>query len=203
MRGFGVKNKNYLSVLCFALLCLLVLVGVGFAAEGGAHGGGHDSARTMDLLYRFINFALLVIILVVVIRKTPIKDFFSSRREEIKNRLESLKRDKEGAESRYAELEKKLREFEEKKKEIISQFRAEGLAEKEKIIAEANERLKQILAQADMTIQREIQAARDRLRHEVVDFAAEKAREIIGREIKDQDQDRLVNDFIEKVEKLH
>jgi F-type H+-transporting ATPase subunit b len=36
-----------------------------------------------------------------------------------------------------------------------------------------------------------------------VEVAARKAQEIIEREIKDDDQDHLVNEFIERVEKLH
>jgi F-type H+-transporting ATPase subunit b len=138
-----------------------------------------------------------------VVRKTSIKDFFSNRREEIRKKFEDLNKNRELAESRHKELEKKLREFEAKKKEIIEQYRAEGAAEKEKIIGEAQQRAKQILDQVDLTIQREIQAARDRLKQEVVDSAAKKAQEIIAKEIKGSDQDQLVNEFIKKVEKLH
>jgi hypothetical protein len=39
--------------------------------------------------------------------------------------------------------------------------------------------------------------------HEVLNAAAQNAQEIISKEIKDSDQDQLVNEFIEKVEKLH
>jgi F-type H+-transporting ATPase subunit b len=204
MRRPTVRNGAWMLIFGCVLVSLFFLLGPGFAAEGAGHGGGgHEGARTLDLLYRFINFALLVIILVLVIRKTTIKDFFATRREEIRKKLESLQQEKAAAEGRYRDLEKKLREFEEKKKEIIEQFKAEGLAEKEKIIAEANERMKQILAQADLTIQREVQAARVKLRNEVVDVAAEKARQMISKDIKDMDQDLLVNDFIQEVEKLH
>jgi F-type H+-transporting ATPase subunit b len=173
------------------------------AAEGGGHGAGHDSERVWDLGYRFLNFALLVIILFVVIRKTAIKDFFSNRREEIKKRFEDLKKERDAAERRYQELENELKAFELKKKEILKQFEAEGAAEKERIIAEAEKRSKQILDQTDLTIQREIQAARDRLQAEMVEVASQKAQEIIEKKIKDSDQDQLINEFIERVEKLH
>jgi F-type H+-transporting ATPase subunit b len=182
-----------------ALMILFLLVGYGLAAGEGAH----DDGRLKDLLYRFINFALLVIILFVVVRKTSLKDFFASRRKEIGQKLEDLSRQKEESEGRYRELEKKLKEFEDKKLEIMEQFKTEGIAEKEKIIAEAKERAEQIVTQADTIIEREIQAARDKLRQEVVDMAAQKAQDIIAKEIQDSDQDHLVNEFIERVEKLH
>jgi F-type H+-transporting ATPase subunit b len=196
-------RKGRLSaILGIALLGLFVFWGLGLAAEGGGH-GGHDSERVWDLGYRFLNFALLVIILFVVIRKTAIKDFFSNRREEIKRKFEDLKKERDAAERRYQELENELKAFELKKKEILKQFELEGTVEKEKIIAEAKERSKQILEQTDLAIQREIQAARDRLQAEMAEVASQKAQEIIEKQIKDRDQDQLINEFIEKVEKLH
>jgi F-type H+-transporting ATPase subunit b len=180
-------------------------------SEGESHGtghdtghGAHDSGKKMeDLLYRAMNFALLVIILFVVVRKTSIKDFFANRREEIKNNFEALNREKELAEENYQELEKKLKEFESSKKEIIDQYKAEGEVEKGKIIAEAEKRAEQILEQAELTIQREVQAAGDRLKREVLNSAAKKAQEIISEEMKESDQDHLVDEFIKSVEKLH
>jgi len=176
-------------------------------SEGGEHGvahGAHDSGKKLeDLVYRAINFALLVIILFVVVRKTSIKDFFANRREEIKNGFEELNKKKELAEKRFKELEQKLKEFESSKKEIIEQYKAEGAVEKEKIIAEAKKRASQILEQADLTIQREIQAAGDKLKQEILDNAAKKAQEIITKEMKESDQDHLVDEFIKSVEKLH
>jgi F-type H+-transporting ATPase subunit b len=174
-----------------------------FAAGGGGQEGKGDSGKIKDLLYRCLNFALLVIILFVEIKKTTATRFLSARREEISKMFDDLRRDRADAENRYKELEKKLKEFEKTKKEIIEQFREEGAAEKDKIIAEAKERAKQILAQADLTIEREIQAARDKLMERIIDVSAQKAQEIIAKEIKDSDQDQLVNDFIKKVEKLH
>ncbi len=198
----GRKMSPVLIAVC-TLLCLLLLCGLGFASGEAGHGEAHDNARLLDLGYRFLNFALLVIILFVVIRKTAIKDFFSARREEIRKNFDTLKSERDSAEKRYQELEKKLKEFEKKKQEIIDQFRAEGVTEKERIIAEAEERAKQILNQADLTIEREIRAAGDRLKQEMVDVAARKAKEIISKEIKDSDQDNLVDEFIEKVGKLN
>ena len=203
MIHFSWTRKKWAPVIGFALVVLFLFCGLSLASGGGGEGGAHEGDKLMDLLYRCLNFAALVIIIFVVVRKTSIKDFFSARRAEIEKKFENLKNDRDTAESRYQELEKKLKEFEVKKKEIIEQFKADGEAEKEKIIAEARKRADEILAQADLTIELQIQAARDRLRKEAVDSAAEKAREIVAKEMKDGDQDRLVDEFIDRVEKLH
>ena len=174
----------------------------GEAGEGG-HSSGDRSGDLLDLLYRFINFALLVIILFIVLKKTPVKEFLSTRSEEIRQKLEDLRREKEEAETKYSDIEAQLRGFESKRKDIIDQFRKEGLIEKEKIISDAQERVNQIIAQSEISIQQEIQSARDRLKKEVVDLAAKKAQEIIAKEIDEKDQDQLVNDFLERVGKIH
>lgn len=176
------------------------------SGSGGHTTEGHSTDRSrdlLDLLYRFINFALLVIILVIVIRKTTIKDIFKNRTEEIRHRLDNLKKEKEEAEARYKGIESQLKDFESRKKEIIDQFIKEGLAEKERIISEAKERVDQIIVQSEMTINHEIQLARNRLKDEVVDLAAKKAKEIISGEFNEKDQDKLIDDFIERMGKLH
>jgi len=201
MMGFESGRGRFLFIAACTLTVSMAFYGLALAS--GGEGGGHGGGDVTNLLYRILNFVLMVIVLVVVIRKTTIKDFFSNRKEEIRQKLESLKKDKEAAESRCSELEKKLREFEVQKKEIMDQFRSDGAAEREKIVREARERAAQILAQANLTVEREIQGARDRLRQEVVEMAATKAEAIIAQQIQDSDQDHLVSEFIERVEKLH
>ena len=63
--------------------------------------------------------------------------------------------------------------------------------------------IEQILEQSEITINQEIQTARDRLKKEVIDIAAQKAQEIISDKINEKDQDQLVDEFIERVGKVH
>ncbi|SPD74867.1 ATP synthase subunit b [uncultured Desulfobacterium sp.] len=205
----GANLRRGLSVVG-AVAVLLLVWGMAFASGGGeaagGHGGGHGSNQMVDLMYRVINFALLVIILFIVVKKTSVKDFFANRREEIKKNFDELNEKKVLAERHYQELEKKLKDFESSRNEILAQYRAEGNAERDRIIAEAEQRSKQIIEQAELTIKREIQSSGERMKREILDSAARQAQEILAREMKDTDQDHLVDEFIksiEKVEKLH
>ena len=200
MKTYRKTRKGYFAaVLCVAAGGVLLS---SFALAAG--GGGADrSADLLDLLYRWINFALLVIILFVVLRRVPIKEYFSSRIEGIKKELDDLKKQREAAETKARHLESKLKAFEGERKEILEQYRADGLAEKERILAEAKERAKQILQQAEVSIQYEMQTAKEKLTQEVVALAAQRAEEIIAREMTDRDQDRLVDEFIDKLGKTH
>jgi len=173
--------------------------------EGTHKTGANEDNRgdLTDLFYRFINFTLLVVILFIVVKKTKLTDQLSMRGEEIRQRLSDLQREKEDAENRYRETEARLKAFERDRKEILEQYKKEGLAEKDKIISQARESVKQILEQSELTIRQEIQSARDRLKREVAGLAAQRAGKIIDKELDEKDQDNLVNEFIEKVGKAN
>jgi len=192
-------RRHFLAVVCITAGSVL-LSSVALASEGG---GADRSGDLLDLLYRFINFALLVIILFIVLKRIPIKEYFTSRIEGIKKELEDLKKQREAAERKARDLESKLKAFEGERKEILEQYKADGLAEKERILAEARERAKQVLQQAEVSIQYEMQTAKEKLKQDVVALAAQRAEEIIAREMTEKDQDRLVNEFIEKLGKTH
>jgi len=171
-----------------------------------SHEAGDKKDRSgdlTDLLYRFINFTLLVIILFVFIKKSKLMDHLSTRSEEIRQRLSDLEREKEEAESMCHEAEIKLMDFETKRKEIIDQYKKEGLAEKDKIISEAKEKVRHVIEQSELTIRQEIESARDRLKQEIVELAAQRAQEIIAKEMDEKDHDNLINEFIERVSKIN
>jgi F-type H+-transporting ATPase subunit b len=185
---------------------VLLAVGVifcGLSFGAGGHEGGSRSADLLDLLYRFINFALLVIILFVVLKKVNIGGLLSARGEEIKQNMDELRARKEEADRKYRELEKRIREFEASRQGIVEQFRAEGLAEKNRLIAEAEERVKQILLQAESAIQREMETAKSHLQQDMIAMATRNAEAILSKEITENDQERLVNDFIERLGRTH
>ena len=218
----SVRTRRFLSFLSIGLVVCLSISGAALAAggqptsghgveslesvENGEHNEGHGedkSAALKDLRNRFINFILLVIIIILVIKKSGVGSFLSGRIEQIKQQMEDLAKEKAESEKRFQDIQQQLREFEESKQEIIDQFVNEGQAEKEKIIAEAEERAKQIVGQAEITIEHEMQLAMNKLKRELMAQAAEKARELMAEELTDEDQDRLVDDFIERVGKVN
>lgn len=189
---------TFSTVSAAAVIFVLAACGTALAA------GGHDSAGELkDLIYRFLNFALLVIVLAVALKKAPVKQFFETRKKQIKENIEHLEIQKENAEKRCRELEAELAAFELERAGIIQRLRAEGEAEKERIIAEAREKARHILLQADASIKREVKNVETRLRADLADSVAEKAGKLIAGSITDRDQDLLVDEFIKKVERLH
>ena len=78
-----------------AVIGLLVVAGPAHAAAGGV----------MDLVFQWVNFALLLGVIVYFARK-PIQSFFADRRTQIANDLEESARLLEAAETRYADWQR-------------------------------------------------------------------------------------------------
>ena len=178
------------------------------AADTAAHGeeGGHSADRSGDIkdfYKRVFNFTAMVIILVVIMRKTKLLNYFSERSEGISKKLDDLKRDKEEAERKYKEIEEQLKNFEAERDDIIEQYRKEGITEKDRIVAEAKERVEQIIAQSELTIEQEIESARNQLKQDIVDIASKRAQDILVKEMNENDQEKMVIEFVEKVGKVN
>ena len=172
------------------------------AGEEVAHEGDR-SADLRDLLYRFITFTLLVVILVIVARKARLMDFLSVRSDDIRKKLEDLKRDKEEAEKKCRDMEGSVRDFESKKKELLEEYRKEGTAERDRIIEEARVRVQQVIAHSEAALEQEIRSIKNQLKRDIAETAIGKAKETILKEIKEKDNDDLINEFVERVRKTN
>jgi len=188
-----------MRIALMAGLALLVAAAA-WAAEGhgGGHGGGVTHEKLMDLLWRTMNFAALVAILVAALRK-PIANGLARRRQAIIEQFEELEARKNEAESKYREYEAKLAGIEAEVQRILDAAVAQGEAEKERIIAEAERAAGDIKRQAEMAVQHELAEAKRQLLAEIADAAAKAAEELVRKNLQAEDQVRLVKEYLGKV----
>lgn len=194
-----------LAVVAFAALAMAETAGQaahGQAVEGhGAEAGSHEGvspALMSDFYKRLLNFTVMVAVLVFLLRK-PLKQFFGGRREEIARLLTELEESQAEADQRYKALEARLADAQKTKDEIIADYLKEGEVEKEKIIAAARQVAEHIQTQATLAIDQEIAAAKAGLKREIAEMSSKVAEDMIKRSISDDDQKRLVNEYLEKV----
>ncbi|MBU2549077.1 MAG: F0F1 ATP synthase subunit B [Proteobacteria bacterium] len=166
-------------------------------AEEPEH-GSFTSAKLWNLLYRALNFLALAILLTLVLRK-PLAQFLSDRRRNIAETLDDLERKKVEAAERFKQIEAKLNALEGERDKIMGEYMAEGEEEKRKIIAHANQMAERIKQQAEMSISQEIKKAKDELTREIAEMSAAMAEDMIRKNINDKDQQRLVEEYLEKV----
>ncbi|MHB1015407.1 MAG: F0F1 ATP synthase subunit B [Desulfurivibrionaceae bacterium] len=192
-------NWKKAGTVAGALLMVLACVAVAYASgEAGGHEAGIPRAKWLDLLWRTTNFAGLVIILVFFLKK-PFADGLSSRREGIKDQLETLEARKAEAEQLYKEAEAKIAKLDDEVNAIIIEAVKQGEAEKEKIIADAERNAGDIKRQAEMAVAYELAEAKTRLKGEIAEQAVLLAEELVKKNIQPADQSRMVELSLEKV----
>lgn len=183
------------QILLFTVYSLLFTVSIVFAAAEGGHEGGSD------LIWRVINFAVLVGLIYFLLAK-KLKNFLGERRESIKKALEEAKTAKGEAEAKYREYEAKVAVLDKKVLEIANELKAEGIAERDRIIEDAQRAAEKIKEQVRITIEQEIKKAKQDIKGELASLAVIMAEEILRKEIKPDDQERLIKEYLDKM-RLH
>jgi F-type H+-transporting ATPase subunit b len=163
---------------------ILLLLVPGAALASGASGGGEEGgAELSHFAWEVFNLALLGVALFFAARR-PVSAYLAERRSGVEERLQGA--------------EKLLREAE--AADIKRKAHAAAEAQGRRIVAEAESIAARIGAEATAAIQRETQRARTRLRDEAADLAVELAEERLRREVDDADRERLVDEFVTRLE---
>jgi F-type H+-transporting ATPase subunit b len=197
MRNHG--RKGFVLLLAALLLAgLTVLAHASGGAEGTHGGGGISHEKWMDLLWRTLNFAGLLVILIWALKK-PVTHGLSSRRQAIVDKFADLEAQKAEAERIYREYESRLAKIDAEVEAIIGAAVKQGEVEKDRLLAEADRAAADMKRQAEMAIQHELAEARLQLRSEVAEQAVRIAEELIRKNLQDADQNRMVEDYLEKV----
>ncbi|MBI5557583.1 MAG: F0F1 ATP synthase subunit B [Deltaproteobacteria bacterium] len=167
-------------------------------AHGGGPGGSLSPAKLKDFMWRVMNFAALMVILIKFVKK-PLADALKGRQKGIAAEFEDLETRRTDAERQYKEYEAKLAGIDDELKGMVEKAIVQGQLEKERIIAEANRAAESIKRQAEMAVLNEIAEAKRRLKSEITEQASVMAEEIIKKNLQDADQDKLVENYLSKV----
>jgi F-type H+-transporting ATPase subunit b len=187
-----------ISLFLLALMGISSLVYASSAAPTGPTFWGLPTAKWWDLLWRTLNFAVLLIVLIKVLAK-PIANGLHARQQSIKEQFTDLEERKAEADNAYKTYEEKLASIDQEISDIIQSAIAQGEAEKERIISDANRAAEDIKRQAEMAIQHELAEAKLKLREEVANQAVVMAEELINKNLQDADQVKLIEDSLAKV----
>ena len=168
------------------------------AEHAVAHHDSLSPAKLKDLGLRVMNFVALMIILIKFGAK-PIGSALSGRRKQVKEDLGALEAQKVEAERSYKEFSAKLASVEKDVDLIVEKAIAQAEIEKVKIIERAEKAAEDIKRQAQMTVANEVIAARRILKNEIADKAAIMAEALIVKNLTEDDQVKIVEDYLDKV----
>jgi F-type H+-transporting ATPase subunit b len=179
-----------------ALASLLNLVVLAPASALAASGG---ESATWDLIWRVVNLALLLAVLFFLARK-PVQAFFQDRRDRIQGEIQSAAQLRKEAEERYAKWQRQLVDLDAELERVRATSRERAEAERERILAEARAAAERIRSDAHVAVEQELRRARDQLREEAAALSIQLASELLQAQVTDTDRDRLLDEFIAKIE---
>ena len=128
-----------------------------------------------------------------------IKSFFSGRRQEIKESLESAAMQKGEAEKQYREYSEKIDKASQEIDGIFEMIKAQGVVEKEKIVEDARKVAVKMKEDAQARIEQELSKASAQLRSEAVILSVQMAQEILKKNITTQDHEAMIREYVDKV----
>ena len=191
--------RSKISSILIAVLLVALTCGVVFASTDAHTDSG---VLLKDFLYRILNFAIVVAILVYFLAK-PIKKGLTGRRQDIEKDLAEAKQAKADAEAKFAEYDRKLALATEEIAEIGTTIRREGELEKQKIIANAKLLAAKIEQDAEKAAELEVAKARTELQREAVTLAVSVAEQLLKKNFTKDDDARLTDEYMQKVGELH
>ena len=174
-----------LAMICFGLIAPTV--------SGAADNG--DWRPTYDLVMRWLNFLILVFVIVKYSRR-PLANFLKGKQKEIGAEIDRIeqKKDKivQAAADARRQLEESARRLEQVKQRIVDR----GERRKLEIITEAREEGRRVMESARRKVEGTILQAKNRVREEMIDMAAAIALEKLPNEITAQDNEKLFEQFL-------
>jgi F-type H+-transporting ATPase subunit b len=150
-------------------------------------------------VWRTINLFIFLIVMFLLVRK-PFAQAMLDRRTSIQSELKRAKAEKEESEKKLRDLQARFDRLQEETNEIRAAAEKEAQAEYSRLLKQTEEEAERLRLVAS----REIEGATKAAQLELKKFAAEKAVEmaevIIRKELKEEDNARLVNDFAKELE---
>jgi len=169
------------------------------AEDGGTHPESGVPGKAM--IFAAINLIILLLILGYFLRK-PAKEFFASRSALIKRGLEDSQKLREDAQAKYAEYEKRIQGIDEEMQTLIAQLKEDGKLERARIIQEAQDQVVALRSTSERVMKQELRKAKEDLKREAVNLAAELAEELVKKSMTPEDQKRILEQYIDKMEHL-
>jgi len=176
-----------------SLLALVVLAPASALAAGGGE------SVVWDLFWRVVNLALLLVVVFFLARK-PVQAFFQDRRDRIQGELQSAAQLRKEAEQRYAKWQRQLVDLDAELERVRATSRERAEAERERILADARAAAERIRSDAHVAVEQEVRRARDQLRDEASALSIQLASELLQAQVTATDRDRLLDEFIAKIE---
>lgn len=196
--------QSGLTRACLALMATLAMLlpaATLALAEEAAHEGGeaHHGNPWMDLLYKAINVAILLAIVYWAARK-PVAAGLKSAAQSARNSFLSSRKAAQDLEAQMAEQKRKITALSQDLTRMVAEAKADVEREKQRAQADAQALAARLQEQALQQVEQELAKARNALRQDLADQTVKLAEQLIKQRMNPQEQQRLVADYLKRLE---
>jgi len=156
---------------------------------------------TSEIVAQTIGFLLLLFLLRLFVWK-KILGLLDARKERIAAEFKHIEETKEGVKQLKADYESRLSVIEEEARKKIQEAVAEGRKSAEQIEKKAHEEAQDIIDNARQDIKYELHKAKEELKAEIIDLSLKAAGEVIQERLSEEQDKRIVHDFLDKIDEI-
>lgn len=150
----------------------------------------------VEVLLHLLNFIILLVGMRLLLYK-PIKKFMVKRESDYRTADEANKEIRIEAQTRKTEAETLITEARKQAVQIFEDATAGATVQTKEILLAAKEQAKEIMEKAKLDIKNEQTKAKEELLFSVSELAVDIASRILEREVKQEDNDTIINTLIE------
>ncbi len=174
------------------------------ASEGQEAGGGGSALITphIGLIFWTLVTFLLLLALLSKFAWGPIINAMNSREDGIRNDLDKSRKEREEAARLLEEHRAMLTLARKERADAVEAGRRDAERLKAEILDEARKQREQLLKQAETQIDAGLRQARAGLKGQAADLAIQAAGKLMGKNLDDATQRRLVEDYLADLERL-
>ncbi len=184
-----------MKIVIITVLMVIITAGIVLASSGDSE---HETS-IMDWVWRFLNFAILVAILVVFMGK-PMKEYFKKRTELIEKSIKDAAEAKSAAEKALKDIEEKLKLKDDEIKKIMESARKSGEADRDALVEDGKIMIERLKEQAKLNIEMELKQAKEVLKADAASLAIELAEKKIKDRLSHDDQMKILEESLKKIE---
>ena len=150
-------------------------------------------------LWKFVNLGLFVGLLVYVLMRANIGNAFRTRGESIKAELEKARRERDAALAKLKEVEERLTGMHDQISSINQRSKVEADEERKRISQSTQAEIAKLTSQAQRDIENAGKAAKNDLRNFAAEESIRLAEDLIKRDMRADDDSRLMMRGVEEM----
>lgn len=192
------KKRRGLKILLL-LSSLTLLTGCSSLGESIGDTIKENLFTNIYALLAQVVATVVLLVLIIVFAYKPAKKFLNKRRELLDKEVSETKEKNQEADANLLESKEQIKKSKIKAQEIVGQAEIDANLRRDEIIASTEEETKKMISDAQDVIKKQQKQALTEIKDVVVGVALDASARILEREVTEQDNQKIIDDFVNEV----